>query len=274
MKLPTLDIQPVPQWQKERLDRWLSEWKIDRILIDEGEREKRNEVSLSPASASRLTDTQGPTGQDVKDMIAPVSKEPDMESGQIRLLSPDISGAECRPVYLAVLNEPKPGAFLAAPYSRFAEPATDGELLTGRQDSCLRVLCLWNARHVPKEVIEKSWSVDKLTDDEVSSALAVIDCITNEMALPADLKERVGSPVQHPLDPRHLYQQEEMEMMETILENRKSSVRSFPYEIKKRQDLPLAAESLEPYDTDSSSTKKRSSSDAGSGTPDAEDEDL
>ena len=76
-KLPKARIVAAPVWQKERLARWLREWRIEQMM-------KEEEADPSfPALAGSAGEGQVPEAPRV---------------GQIRLLRPCHAGAACRPV--------------------------------------------------------------------------------------------------------------------------------------------------------------------------------
>ncbi|MFC1497233.1 hypothetical protein ACFLS1_02005 [Verrucomicrobiota bacterium] len=236
-KLPELKIKSVPGWQKQRFARWLAEWEIDKEL----------KLSKDVENDKRPTETTPQLcEQDVDNVIDPVRNEPPVRSGQIRLLSPEISPVIDRPLYVAVLQESKHDSFLAAPYSRFSEPASNGELLTGRKVPCVKVLCLWNAHSIPSNILQKSWMVDDLSEDEKNEAMTLFKHLTEKANLPIGLEKRVGPPIYHPEDPRKIYQQEEAELMKVVQERPDTAV---TYHLEQKKELPLAAESRTPYET-------------------------
>jgi hypothetical protein len=175
---------PAAAGQRKRLARWLAAWAMDRALRDD------------------TATARGP-GAD------PPRPGPPVRHGQIRLLHPVTPAACARPLYLAVLDPAGPESRLAVPFGRFTEPAFPGELATRRRAPCLRVLCLWNAAPVPDRVLRQSWMAGRLTAAEQRDALAVLRTAQPSPAL----CRRMGPPLVHPLDPRHVYRQEDLEVM-------------------------------------------------------------
>lgn len=222
-QLPELRRAVMPAAQKERLARWLHEWQLDRHLrhcCDEDA-----EAAYRPAAGR-----EGGAGSG-----------PPCEAGQVRLLHPGNRGAWHMPVFVALLKKVGASAFLVAPFSRFAEPALPAELLTGREAHPLRVLCLWNARSVPRDVVDPGWYVDTLAPEEIESALAV--CSAAEGGpLPAGLAGRTGPPLVHPEDPRQVYVRRERLRMNLVLREEATV-----YPMPNVADLPLAAEDRDTY---------------------------
>jgi hypothetical protein len=136
-----------------------------------------------------------------------------LKKGQIRLLDPLLFDEFRRPLYVALIAEWGPGAFLTAPFGPFLEPATKTEWLTGRQENSLRVLCLWNVRTVSTEVLQRSWHVDDLAAQELQDAWQVFRHATTGADLEERLLAQVGCPVVHPRDPRITYQEEEARLL-------------------------------------------------------------
>jgi len=237
-KLPSIRTIPAPAWQRDRLDRWLLEWQIDRALVDSED---------EPAS-----DLEYPQAEDTPAAeVAPFSAEPAVSTGQVRLFSPRVCSPDTRPVYFAVLGREE-GGFLLAPYGRFSEPAIPGELLTGREAMPLRVLCLWNARKLPVETASESWFIDDLSENEMREATAVLGHAGRGDELPEGIRERVGPPLQHPLDPRIDYLEEESEIIRTPEDEESgedSPAGTDRLQYLRPETLPLAAEPREKYET-------------------------
>lgn len=235
--LPDLNISPVPDWQKERLARWLCEWRAERILVREDVEPAVRCVRDDAARSSEGT------------LAAPTSNEPDPAGGQIRLLAPCSAGHARVPLYVAVLAVLRDGVLLAAPYSGFAEPATEGELLTGREAPPLRVLAVWNAREVPASTLRDSWLVDELTSEETEDALALWRCVSAQRKLPLRLRRRVGPPVCHPEDPRRAYRNWAVASLSAVLEALGSRGDRNAYPESDSTGLLRAAEPPAPYRT-------------------------
>ena len=198
-KLPDIRMARAPDWQHERLARWLAEWRIELAL---GETPTAGRMP-APLRAEVRAELGGDTGMP--------------EAGHIRLLYPHLAAAWHRPVCLAILAQRNGPEFLAAPFGPFSEPATPGELRTGRAEAPLRVLCVWNARWFTPTVFRGSWKVDTLTGEDLEAANRVLAACEDGLVLPAELAGRVGPPLMHPDDPRRIYCRRETVRMDALL---------------------------------------------------------
>lgn len=231
-----LGLGPVPEWQKARLARWLHEWQIEQVLravprddLEGTKEDERPSVKLAPDLEA-----------------APTDDEPTLARGQVRLLSPEVSGAGDLPVYVAILDVDEHDRPLAVPFSRFAEPGLPGELETGITARPLRVLCLWNARRLPHATLSKSWLAAGLAAPETETLASACQCVNSGEPLPAELLTRTGPPLVHPDDPRHIYRARESMRMDRIAG---TQVTYLLHEAEQR-DLPLAAEDGPEYDAE------------------------
>jgi hypothetical protein len=191
----------------ERLDRWLFEWNLLKELevsnIDGGDSNKCDYCM------GRADDCGGDEIRQIEECVAATDCE--IEAGQIRLMTPQ-SGEE--PVYIAVASVEPDGIAVCVPFGILAEPATDDELLSGRESVVVRVWCLWNRRRVPADIVRESWVADRLNADEMQRLLlAVAACDAGE-PLPPDLRQDSGPPLIHPLDPRREYRRWERERID------------------------------------------------------------
>lgn len=207
-ELPKLDFSPAPEWQKERLSRWLAEWK-EEVKID------RMIGELPDSELTRELECLGDLAQTTDGIFR-------TRPGTIVLLSPELTPSADFPVYMALLRDWDNESILCAPYSRFSEPATPGELLTGRKEAPLRVLQVWNARTVPASVLVQSWFVDSLSETEMNEAWAVFRS-TISGQIPERLTERLGPPVIHPEDPRIRYQEGEIQLLAKLQEESRAA---------------------------------------------------
>ncbi len=173
-----------------RLAEWLREWAVDQALRGE---------PAGPAAAGRTR---------------PVSYDEVPGIGDIRVLHPASVASAQRPLYIALLDHAPSGAWLAAPFSRFANPASPGEWLTGRRSAALRVLCPWNARWMPAATVLRSWRAGRLTPRERDGALRVLDAWRRGARPDPALEAATGLPVLHPDDPRRIYEDEEARLMD------------------------------------------------------------
>lgn len=237
--LSHLHLRPPPEPQQRHLAAWLQEWRTATIL----------EQSEEPPDSGTTGEQTDANAAEVP--IAPY--DPVDNSGEVRLLSPVIAGADQRPVYVAVLRPPSTGTVLVAPFSRFPVPALPGELLTQHSTPALRVLCLWSAREMTESLVARSWLVDALTQEELDTGLQLLDCLRRRSSLPPGLESLVGPPLVHPDDPRHDYMEEELARMETLTADAAERSRAAPFVYPERSatDLPMAAEDRDgDYSTD------------------------
>jgi len=228
-RLPELEEMTASAWQLARLARWLQEWQLAGSLQDCYEETETSSVYTQAAG---------------RDISADVDLPP--ETGHVRLLYPHDRAAWHVPIFVALLRKVGASAFLVAPFSRFAEPATPSELATGRSAAPLRVLCLWNARDVPRNVIDPSWYVDTLSAEEIEHALAIYDCAEDGGAPPTELVQHIGPPLIHPEDPRRTYVRRERLRLDCVLREQEAV-----YPLPDVTDLPLAAEDRNSYGEDS-----------------------
>jgi len=235
-QLPDIRVQRSPVYQCRRLSRWLKEWEADQIL--------------RMGVVSALAQSQG-VALDIASSGRPVVR-------QVRLLHPVPSVDPARrPIYVAILAESARGAFLIAPFGRFAEPAVPGEWQTRLTAMSLRVLCVWNARAVEARLLERSWPAAVLKTETVRRALELHQHLRDGEPLKSIAEQEVGPPLRHPLDPRHTYLEEESALLEehlTVMDSTASGgTDSFLYE-QKPSPLLMAAEQRDQYTT---GTRKR-----------------
>jgi len=228
MSTEKLKLGPAPEWQKKRLARWLHEWQIEQALQDVPQDYLEGTQEVERPSVKLDRDVEAASTDD----------EPTLARGQVRLLWPEVSGAGDVPVYVAILDVDEHDRPLTVPFSRFAEPGLPGELATGIAARPLRVLCLWNAQHLPRATLCRSWLAAGLSNSELETAVTAYLCISADKTLPAELVTRSGPPLVHPDDPRHVYRARQALRMDRIAG---AQVTYLPLESEQR-DLPLAAE--------------------------------
>lgn len=192
----------------QRLYRWLVEWDLDcrfsELFDDEVD-------ELAGRSAHGVTE-DAQAGNQVK--LRPFdTASATLAPGAIRLVSGEALPECPRFFYIAIIENLGDSPLLIAPFSRFSEPATRGEWLTGREDPPLQVLELWNTHSVPAELVEKGWLVDFLTKQEMDDAWAVYDHALTGWPLAEHVRSQVGLPIRHPEDPRLAYQDLEIELL-------------------------------------------------------------
>lgn len=187
--------------QRKRLADWLRAWELDRRLS-----------SVQFGFEAKRPAAQGPVGE-IASKIAAFDDAP-LNRGEIRLISGLLLPVCPRPLYAAVLAEWEQGLWLIAPFGRFSEPATPGELLTNREAAALRVLCLWNTHSVPADVLQRSWLVEQMSSEELADSWCVFQHALTGKELPASLQDRVGPAIFRNEDPRIEYQEQETGFLE------------------------------------------------------------
>tara|TARA_R110002096_G_scaffold102747_1_gene226889 strand:+ start:795 stop:1769 length:975 start_codon:yes stop_codon:yes gene_type:complete len=190
--------------EKNHLQKWLTERSLELTLRSTVDEEAVTPVDSSEGNLASLVNEYDPIQG--------------ANWGEIRLLSSKILHADYRhrDVYFAILAGWDDELLLIAPFSRYSTPATQGEWLTGRKDTSLRVLNLWNAHSVPASAIQTSWIVDHLSEVDRLHALDVFWHVTMGDPLQNELIDRVGPPIIHSHDPRIDYQEEEVTLMSPI----------------------------------------------------------
>lgn len=132
---------------------------------------------------------------------APLS--PESCAGEVRLLS-----QPNQLQYVLILKNLGMN-YLVAPFSAFASPATDAELLmkvSGGQ--FLRVLQLWNVRTLHHLQLMRSWSIHFLDETLVEEAWKIREYFLTDSPVKPELRQRTGVPIFNPADPRVTYQTE------------------------------------------------------------------
>ena len=242
-----------PQWQRERLSKWLQEWRIDQEL-----REPPGEALPIRSDSGWGDEAIG--DQERREWVTAFENEPPPTPGQVRLVSAEFFRKDDRPLYIAILSEWEQGMLLIAPFSRFAEPATTGELKLDRPDGPLQVLSLWNAHSVDEAPLKRSWLVDQLSDEERDHAWNILQHITTGATVSADLAMRCGPPVSHPEDPRIDYQEQEIELVAFLADAERSQAEPqnlipFPVEIRDAYEKSVSAVAADSAKSDPVSCK-------------------
>lgn len=196
--------------QRRELSCWIEEWKIDRALTAATEPGRAVVEAAADDTVSRCRGDQISGGGGVVPAV-----------GQVRLLPPvEAGGTHERPVYVLVLECAGIGQWRVAPFSRFDNPATPGEWTTGLRALPMRVLCLWNARVVGQDMLGAAWFCRRVSAAQVGRALAAYRQVREGLSSGAALSGRFGPPLEHPLDPRHGYLQEERALLDVSLGER------------------------------------------------------
>jgi hypothetical protein len=197
-KLPPIQTRAMPTAQQNWLQRWLALWEDDRLL-----------QSLEPAAPPAA-------GGPAQDPLVQPYHQPPLQLGEIRLLAPHVTPASADPVFVAVYSEWNPVGYMIAPFSRFPVPAFTGELFTGWKEAQLRVLNVWNSFSMAPDALTASWLVDRLSEEECARARALFRHTIFGHELAGDLSALIGPPITHPLDPRLIYQRQEVQRLATL----------------------------------------------------------
>ena len=193
MNRPSQDPDGRRARERETLARWLEEWHLDALLPE-------------PEPAAAGSTPEGGAAPSHPGVPAPRPAGPEPPAvGDIRLLAPETPATRDRPVYVAVLRALPPDGWLVAPFGRFATPAVPGEWATRRAAPPLRVLCAWNRAVLPQARLVGAWRAGRLSTVEQRQVARLLAALSSAGPLPAVLAARVGPPLLHPADPRHLY---------------------------------------------------------------------
>jgi len=206
------DNSAIIEHHRRQLSCWLWEWQLDCNLRAAPDGEAKAEPAVHfIRRASGLTA--------MKKVRRPATS-------QIRLLWPVGCDESPRPLYVAVLLKLCGDAFLIAPFSRFSEPATPGEWITGLKALPARVLCLWNARVVSSSSLACSWIAGNMTKQQTNMALEVYLHAQHGNPLVTVPETCIGPPVRHPLDPRYRYMAGESDLLQESIRTLEEKVES------------------------------------------------
>ena len=197
MKLPPMHMIPIPEAQLQNSANWMAEWEIEQKLTHVSAPEEQSRVS-----GKRLKTKPGRPWRPAANPM----DDPFPAPGHIRLLNHAQVPVGSIMQYVAVLSRWSDGLLMVAPFSGYLHPATRGELLTGRSEPQLAVICLWSAISVHPLFLAQSWCVGKLSPDIMRSAWKVFQHAATGAPIPSELEAHVGAPIVHPLDPRIHYQ--------------------------------------------------------------------
>ncbi len=220
-----------------RLHRWCIEWQLDRALAAT--------VKASP-SPGESNDGWG------TDLTRPTA---DLMAGSLALLPP-IEGdtGTAPPLYVMLINDPANGGLLVIPFSRFAEPATLGELLGEQKPHALRVLALWNARTLARPAHLRGWTLGTVTATEIERVTRAYRSVKATGSLPSEMKGAGGPPLSHPDDPRRLYLREARRLLNRYLGQPDTHQFRYPQPESNLDALPRAAEERGKYGADGDAT--------------------
>jgi hypothetical protein len=177
---------------------WCREWQIDQLFAENVEEPDPNSLFAAPAYDSE------PSG---------------FQSGSIRLLSASVTADSGRPTYILLIGKWDNGWSWFMPFSTYAAPATDWELLSALEPVPLQVLQVWNARSCPDEILSRSWYVTACGTDLVKKAQALYArMVSGGETLSLDLAGRVGTRIFDSSDSRMGYLRTESARLDHLTE--------------------------------------------------------
>jgi hypothetical protein len=236
----------------KNLSQWLSAWSRSQLLADIDDSEPhdargRPSGEGHDAIGSSLTvgfgsSIAGMLLESLTDSIAPTLREkatrdssgllvsagmvlkavPLVQPGLILHLPRDCHRRKGRPVYALVVevdDDQKQAEVI--PFGLIPIPALPTELATDLPDGALQVLCLWNAGHLPLEVLERSWPLQADGSHLVKDVRQLRGALARKEVLPDDLAARVGGSLISSSDPRQAYVRHEEDLW--VLEDEQSA---------------------------------------------------
>ncbi|MEX2606988.1 MAG: hypothetical protein WD708_06550 [Kiritimatiellia bacterium] len=165
------------------------------------------------------------------------TSEPAPSEGQIRLWPAGNLSDE--PVYTLLMRGDY-GHWRLFPFSPLALPAVPEELRV-REEGPVWVIQGWNAKSVPSSIVASSWCVGELPEDIRFRINSWRLAMEDGGGMPDALSMFTGPPLRHPLDPRHHYQEEELQRVDHCLGE------SMPAVDSDVPELDIAAEPEEGY---------------------------
>jgi hypothetical protein len=136
------------------------------------------------------------------------AEHPQPRPGDIHLLIPHPAPLDDEPAYVLV-TAARGGKIDLVPFGRYRHPATPGEWRTGLTATPLQVLCLWNHRTGwPTERL-LSGRVGTLAAKRLNTVLRLLNHVLGQEPITGNMPPGLGPPLEHPLDPRHDYLDEE-----------------------------------------------------------------
>jgi len=227
----------------KNLSQWLSAWSRSQLLADiddsepqvaigrpAGERQHTAESSLNVGFGGSIA---GSLLEELTGSIAPTLREkatqdssgllvsagmvlkavPLVQPGLILHLPRDCHRRKGRPVYALVVEvDDAQKQAEVIPFGLVPIPALPTELATDLPDTALQVLCLWNAGHLPLEVLERSWPLQADGVPLVRDVRQLRGALARKEALPAALAARVGGSLISANDPRQAYVRQEEDL--------------------------------------------------------------
>lgn len=200
------------QWKDYLSDQKLLEESDDSLILPDSSRDSTPPVenrhlasgALSPAELlrkkmresinyDRLADSTGfslhNTGPASKSETA--QRSICLNRGEIIQLDPAISSDWNRPVFVMILDS-GPKTAQIVPFGPLDLPASDGELITGLEETGLNVLCVWNTTEIPLSMLDRHFKIAHTEDKLVSEVNSLLLALRNQEKVPAELASRIG----------------------------------------------------------------------------------
>lgn len=203
--LPQIRFQEPPQWQRERLRKWLLEWKLHLGM-------EEDETGIAGDSAEKLLPH---ADSDLSDPKRPFDAE--IRPGDIRLIPFAKPDSLDLPLFCSVLSlwpeedeTTENRLWVTCLFSRMGEPGLPSEWQTG-EDLPFSALSLWNSQLVPEGFLRNTWCLETWPDSTRQKALSIYKAWFLGQDIPADLSEEVGPPIRRSDDPRNQYLLQEQE---------------------------------------------------------------
>lgn len=196
-----------PMQDKAALDRL-------RNAVNRPAREAGDAAGLDPGDASFHTASNSLLAGKLAGKQA--QQPADVKAGEIRHLLPELAPDADRSVFALVVEVADDKALLMS-FGPLSQPATRDELSTGLDQQGLEVLSLWNAAWVPAETVAKSWKVEVEASGLLTDVQAMRSSTLAGHGVPEHLVQRVGASIEHPLDPRWEYLEQEGEVFLKML---------------------------------------------------------
>lgn len=253
-------------WMLERLQRWCREWAFEQALLeDDGEAAvtlpgagglSDRPAGDAPAHASGGAETVAVSGDGAHVCVDPLVRPPEpLCPHSVALLAPLLDAPSAPPLYVMLLAPENAPGVLCIPFSRFTEPATPGELLSGLDADALRVLSLWNRRRIASASVLSGWQMAGVASSDAARILDACDWVARTGLLPPALTRSGGPPLSHPEDPRRRYLFEARRQVDRYLGRPGATAGLYALPAPDLSALPRAAEERGVYREDDPEVK-------------------
>jgi|AntRauTorckE6833_2_1112554.scaffolds.fasta_scaffold02679_9 hypothetical protein len=189
---------------KENKEDWLETWEMYKaIVLTESEDERKEREELEKLEKESEGEAPGFDGVTISEF------DLDPMVGEIRLLSHNITGETMFPVYMLVIHHVD-GEYMITPFGFLTIPATPGELgeiEDFEDDDRLQVLCTWNTRIVPKEILEQSWLISNGFLEISRKVHGHFRSLIRGLPFDHEISDQIGPPVEGKNDPTLEYQE-------------------------------------------------------------------